>query len=113
MRLPYSVVSCDSESKEHPSSNLHDPSTPHPWISAPFPLYPQELTIAVRPPTDLDPRKLGIMPTSGSRKTWFRRPLSFRTALPLLASLSCIKERLLFVMKHETFLDRDALPSLN
>jgi hypothetical protein len=47
MRLPFTVANCDSESKEHPASNLHDPSTPYPWVSAPFPLYAQELTIAV------------------------------------------------------------------
>ena len=47
MRLPFTVANCDSESKEYPASNLHDPSTPYPWVSAPFPLYAQELTIAV------------------------------------------------------------------
>lgn len=45
--LPFRVVSSDGCAKGFPASSLHD-STPHapPWVSAPFPHYPQELTLA-------------------------------------------------------------------
>jgi len=47
MRLPFTVVHRDSEAKESPASNLHNPTVHSPgWASAPFPLFPQEITLA-------------------------------------------------------------------
>uniref|UniRef100_A0A7S4PDC0 Centrosomal protein CEP104 N-terminal domain-containing protein n=1 Tax=Guillardia theta TaxID=55529 RepID=A0A7S4PDC0_GUITH len=47
MRLPFTVVHCDSFSTGSPPSNLHD-ATPHStgWVSAPFPSFPQEIVLA-------------------------------------------------------------------
>lgn len=46
-RLPFRVVQSDGCAKGFPATSLHD-TTPHapPWISQPFPHYPQELTLA-------------------------------------------------------------------
>mmetsp|Transcript_15805 Transcript_15805/g.31176 ORF Transcript_15805/g.31176 Transcript_15805/m.31176 type:complete len:289 (-) Transcript_15805:109-975(-) len=47
MRLPFTVVHADSEARDSPASNLHNPTVHSPgWASAPFPLYPQEITLA-------------------------------------------------------------------
>mmetsp|Transcript_46106 Transcript_46106/g.115646 ORF Transcript_46106/g.115646 Transcript_46106/m.115646 type:complete len:283 (+) Transcript_46106:185-1033(+) len=47
MRLPFTVVHRDSEAKESPASNLHNATVHSPgWASAPFPLFPQEVTLA-------------------------------------------------------------------
>jgi len=45
--LPFRVVASDGCAKGFPATSLHD-ATPHApgWVSAPFPHYPQELTLA-------------------------------------------------------------------
>ena len=45
--LPFRVVQSDGCAKGFPATSLHD-ATPHapPWVSAPFPHYPQEITLA-------------------------------------------------------------------